>query len=105
VSYCYHGNDDIIALGEGDVTDEPSSKRKRSEIKVSKKKSPCYIKHSISLLQEGEGMIREFLQTLKSLPLADMGEDRAMTEVKKLKDSLSATNNSFILKILQQSNV
>ena len=58
-----------------------------------------------SLLQEGEGMIREFLQTLKSLPLADMDEDRAMAEVKKLKDELSATNNSFILKILQQSTV
>ncbi|XP_065906455.1 DNA mismatch repair protein Msh2-like isoform X3 [Dysidea avara] len=72
---------------EGDVTDEPSSKRKRCEIK------------------EGEGMIREFLQTLKSLPLADMDEDRAMAEVKKLKDELSATNNSFILKILQQSTV
>jgi len=59
----------------------------------------------LSLLQEGEGMIRQFLQTLKSLPLADMGEDRAMAEVKKLKDELSATKNSFILKILQQSTV
>jgi len=59
----------------------------------------------LSLLQEGEGMIREFLQTLKSLPLANMGEYRAMAEVKKLKDELSATKNSFILKILQQSTV
>ena len=57
------------------------------------------------LLQEGEGLIREFLQTLKSLPLSSMSESQAMAEVKRLKEELIAKNNSFILKILQQSSV
>ena len=57
------------------------------------------------LLQEGEGLIREFLQTLKSLPLSSMSESQAMAEVKQLKEELIAKNNSSILKILQQSSV
>lgn len=57
------------------------------------------------LVQEGEGLIRDFLQTLKSLPLANMSESQALAEVRQLKEELVAKNNSFILRILQQSTV
>lgn len=60
---------------------------------------------SYIIVQEGEGLIKDFLQTLKSLPLASMSDSQAMDEVKRLKGELIAKNNSFILKILQQSTV
>uniref|UniRef100_A0A8C6MMU1 DNA mismatch repair protein n=1 Tax=Nothobranchius furzeri TaxID=105023 RepID=A0A8C6MMU1_NOTFU len=65
----------------GDVMkqdEEPEAKRRRTDKQV------------------GENLIQEFLQKVKSLPVATMTEEEVKVELKRLKQELVAKNNTYI---------
>ena len=51
-------------------------------------------------LQEGEGLIQDFLVKVKSLPAATMTDEEVKAQLKKMKAELVAHNNSYITEIL-----
>uniref|UniRef100_A0A8C6NZY9 DNA mismatch repair protein n=1 Tax=Nothobranchius furzeri TaxID=105023 RepID=A0A8C6NZY9_NOTFU len=69
----------------GDVMkqdEEPEAKRRRTDKQV------------------GENLIQEFLQKVKSLPVATMTEEEVKVELKRLKQELVAKNNTYISELL-----
>lgn len=52
--------------------------------------------------QVGEGLILDFLQKVRSLPVSDMADTAVRTELKRMKEELVANNNSYISEILQR---
>ncbi len=51
-------------------------------------------------IQEGEEIIKDFLNKVKQLPMSSMSENDALAEVKKLKDEIAAKNNPYIQDVL-----
>uniref|UniRef100_A0A1A8IAW8 DNA mismatch repair protein n=2 Tax=Nothobranchius kuhntae TaxID=321403 RepID=A0A1A8IAW8_NOTKU len=69
----------------GDVMkqdEEPEAKRRRTDKQV------------------GENLIQEFLQKVKSLPVATMTQEEVKVELKRLKQELVAKNNTYISELL-----
>uniref|UniRef100_A0A1A8FMC9 DNA mismatch repair protein n=2 Tax=Nothobranchius korthausae TaxID=1143690 RepID=A0A1A8FMC9_9TELE len=69
----------------GDVMkqdEEPEAKRRRTDRQV------------------GENLIQEFLQKVKSLPVATMTEEEVKVELKRLKQELVAKNNTYVSELL-----
>ncbi|KAK7919145.1 hypothetical protein WMY93_010429 [Mugilogobius chulae] len=52
--------------------------------------------------QVGEGLIMDFLEKVKSLPVSDMNDAEVKTELRRMKEELEAKNNSFISEILKR---
>uniref|UniRef100_A0A8C5HRN0 DNA mismatch repair protein n=1 Tax=Gouania willdenowi TaxID=441366 RepID=A0A8C5HRN0_GOUWI len=72
-------------VGDSEQGEEPEAKRRRSDKQV------------------GENLIEDFLQRVKSLPVATMTEDEVKSELKKMKQKLLHENNSYISDILSRS--
>ena len=56
----------------------------------------------LSLLQDGETLIQEFLEKAKSLPAATMSEEEVKTALRKMKQELLSKNNTYITEILSR---
>lgn len=52
------------------------------------------------VLQAAEVLIQNFLDKAKSLPVASMSEEEVKAELRKMKQELSAQNNTYISEIL-----
>lgn len=52
------------------------------------------------VLQVGEVLIQNFLDKAKSLPVASMSEEEVKAELRRMKQELSAKNNTYISEIL-----
>ncbi|XP_057682749.1 DNA mismatch repair protein Msh2 [Corythoichthys intestinalis] len=65
--------------------DEPEAKRRRSDKQV------------------GESLIQEFLEEVKSLPIATMTEDEVRVALKRMKEALRAKNNAYVAELLVRS--
>ncbi|XP_047464338.1 DNA mismatch repair protein Msh2 [Mugil cephalus] len=62
--------------------EEPEAKRRRTD------------------KQDGEKLIQDFLQKVKSLPVATMTEEEVKVELRRMKQELTAKNNAYIHEIL-----
>lgn len=50
--------------------------------------------------QEGETIIKDFLNQVKSLPLDKLSDDQVMAELDKLKNTVEAKGNPYIRELL-----
>nr|XP_046232402.1 DNA mismatch repair protein Msh2 [Scatophagus argus] len=67
---------------KSDREEEPEAKRRRTEKQV------------------GENLIQDFLEKVKSLPVATMSEEEVKAELRRMKQKLVGKNNSYISEIL-----
>uniref|UniRef100_A0A3Q0R225 DNA mismatch repair protein n=1 Tax=Amphilophus citrinellus TaxID=61819 RepID=A0A3Q0R225_AMPCI len=67
---------------EPEKEEEPEAKRRRTDKQV------------------GENLIQDFLQQVKSLPVATMTEEEVKVELRRMKQELIAKNNTYISEIL-----
>lgn len=52
------------------------------------------------MLQEGENLIQDFLEKVKSLPAAAMSDEEVKAQLRRMKQALVAKNNTYITEIL-----
>uniref|UniRef100_A0A8C6TZY1 DNA mismatch repair protein n=1 Tax=Neogobius melanostomus TaxID=47308 RepID=A0A8C6TZY1_9GOBI len=70
-------------LAEPEADEGPEAKKRRTDKQV------------------GEGLIMDFLEKVKSLPV-DMSDTAVKTELRRMKDELQAKNNSYISEVLKR---
>lgn len=71
-------------LAEAESDEGPEAKRRRTDKQV------------------GEGLIQDFLEKVRSLPVANMADAAVKSELKRMKQELEAKNNSYISEILKR---
>ncbi|XP_033840804.1 DNA mismatch repair protein Msh2 [Periophthalmus magnuspinnatus] len=69
---------------EEEKEEEPESKRRRTDKQV------------------GEGLIMDFLQKVRSLPVSNMADTEVKSELQRMKEELASKNNSYISEILKR---
>ena len=55
---------------------------------------------NILILQEGEEIIADFLKKVQALPLSELSDEAAMTELDKLKQEVKERNNPYVEDVL-----